>query len=627
LFHSIDDSLSKVNSSDRALEVLFARPKFSTISILNFPAMFTSQRAFTESPSTSRALHRDYHGSILNASGAVRRSARLKSAASMMMPKGRHTSAMNITPQRSTTLDRTQSLDPSAISLPSTSGSTIRSSDSTVSAYRAPTSRTGSSNLRQNSISTASRSSSWSIKDDEILIQARAQGLNWNQIAPKHFPFKSPNACRKRHERLMERQNSEQWDGARLDILSQAYFEVRQDMWSLLAARVGEKWTLIEQKVRTSTRRCLKALTNRSQCMENGLKNLTQASRSAQRKQESLYQDHTDSGVGMSDYEKSRRQSYTGSRPSILDQRRVPSIQSMITVAQDRPRTSSNSTPQEVPRLLTQEIPSSDVAIERRNISHNHIKEEKIAHLSDETPDDFTIVGSSTQQGPATDRSKHEIENWSPQRHDGHKESCMGRSAAEDEVQLIYNTQERSTSPQPVLRPPTATPSAPQSSEDEAVDMSESSIDGSSMPCLNDIGAQKEEILNRLMLHFYELFAGTTFAQCTSNSTLSPKISSKQSAQPPGTTDRATGRKRKSKDSSEGDEREDEDKDKPSKRPRGLGDADREENSLARRLACPYYKKHRGRFRPSRACAGPGWLTVHRLKYGLLDILRYRCTS
>jgi hypothetical protein len=107
----------------------------------------------------------------------------------------------------------------------------------------------------RNSVSTASaagggtRSSSWSAKDDETLIQARAQGLNWNQISPKHFPQKSANACRKRHERLMERQNAEQWDGVKLDILAQAYMDVRREMWSILAARVGEKWTLVEQKV------------------------------------------------------------------------------------------------------------------------------------------------------------------------------------------------------------------------------------------------------------------------------------------------------------------------------------------------------------------------------------------
>jgi hypothetical protein len=108
---------------------------------------------------------------------------------------------------------------------------------------------------QRNSVSTASavgagtRSSSWSTRDDETLIQARAQGLNWNQISPKHFPQKSANACRKRHERLMERQNAEQWDGVKLDVLAQAYMDVRREMWSILGARVGEKWQLVEQKV------------------------------------------------------------------------------------------------------------------------------------------------------------------------------------------------------------------------------------------------------------------------------------------------------------------------------------------------------------------------------------------
>jgi hypothetical protein len=48
----------------------------------------------------------------------------------------------------------------------------------------------------------------------------------------------------------MERQNAEQWDGVKLDVLAEAYMEVRRDMWSLLANRVNEKWQLVEQKVR-----------------------------------------------------------------------------------------------------------------------------------------------------------------------------------------------------------------------------------------------------------------------------------------------------------------------------------------------------------------------------------------
>ena len=48
---------------------------------------------------------------------------------------------------------------------------------------------------------------------------------------------------------MMEKHNAEQWDGVKLDVLAQAYMEVRRDMWSLLASRVGEKWQLVEAKV------------------------------------------------------------------------------------------------------------------------------------------------------------------------------------------------------------------------------------------------------------------------------------------------------------------------------------------------------------------------------------------
>jgi hypothetical protein len=89
----------------------------------------------------------------------------------------------------------------------------------------------------------------------------------------------------------------------------------------------------------------------------------------------------------------------------------------------------------------------------------------------------------------------------------------MIRSAAEDKAHFNHNIQGRSTSPQLVLETSVATPSALQSSEDEAVELSEQPVDGSSMSCSNDNGAQKEEILDRLVFHFYRLFACTTFAQ------------------------------------------------------------------------------------------------------------------
>lgn len=94
-------------------------------------------------------------------------------------------------------------------------------------------------------------SSPWTTSDDNQLMQARQKGLNWQPIASKYFPTKTANACRKRHERLMEKRNSaDTWDGGKIEQLAKAYTEVREEMWGLLAKRVDEKWQDVERKVR-----------------------------------------------------------------------------------------------------------------------------------------------------------------------------------------------------------------------------------------------------------------------------------------------------------------------------------------------------------------------------------------
>lgn len=81
-------------------------------------------------------------------------------------------------------------------------------------------------------------------------MEARQQGMNWQPIATKHFPDKTANACRKRHERLMEKRNSaDSWDGVKMESLAKAYLDVREQMWQILADRVGEKWQTVEAKV------------------------------------------------------------------------------------------------------------------------------------------------------------------------------------------------------------------------------------------------------------------------------------------------------------------------------------------------------------------------------------------
>ena len=92
-------------------------------------------------------------------------------------------------------------------------------------------------------------STAWSQEDDTLLMQSRAQGMNWAPIAHNHFPRKTPNACRKRHERLIERKNAESWDGVKLEDLAKAYLESREEMWKIIADKVGEKWQHVETKV------------------------------------------------------------------------------------------------------------------------------------------------------------------------------------------------------------------------------------------------------------------------------------------------------------------------------------------------------------------------------------------
>ena len=90
----------------------------------------------------------------------------------------------------------------------------------------------------------------WLPEQDKILMQARQQGENWQPIATKHFPEKSANACRKRHERLMERQKSaDSWDNAKLEKLAIAYNDSREQMWKVIGHNLGEKWQVVEAKV------------------------------------------------------------------------------------------------------------------------------------------------------------------------------------------------------------------------------------------------------------------------------------------------------------------------------------------------------------------------------------------
>lgn len=92
----------------------------------------------------------------------------------------------------------------------------------------------------------------WQPEDDEKLIQARKQSLNWSDISQQYFPAKTANACRKRHERLMDkRHTNEEWQPYKLEQMAVAYLDCREEMWKILAQAVGENWKDVESKVST----------------------------------------------------------------------------------------------------------------------------------------------------------------------------------------------------------------------------------------------------------------------------------------------------------------------------------------------------------------------------------------
>ena len=92
----------------------------------------------------------------------------------------------------------------------------------------------------------------WQPEDDERLLQARQQSMNWSDIAQQYFPAKTANACRKRHERLKDkRHTNEEWPTKKLEQMAAAYINCREEMWKKLAQAVGENWKDVESKVST----------------------------------------------------------------------------------------------------------------------------------------------------------------------------------------------------------------------------------------------------------------------------------------------------------------------------------------------------------------------------------------
>lgn len=107
------------------------------------------------------------------------------------------------------------------------------------------------------------QSAPWTTEEDTALMDAKSSGLGWNEIHQKIFPNKSGNACRKRHERLMVKLRTTDWDNTRIQRVMAEYNApgVRQEFWSKIAQPFGERWEDVERVVCQQCSRTNKPLT------------------------------------------------------------------------------------------------------------------------------------------------------------------------------------------------------------------------------------------------------------------------------------------------------------------------------------------------------------------------------
>lgn len=130
---------------------------------------------------------------------------------------------------------------------------------------------------------------------------------------------------------------------------------------------------------------------------------------------------------------------------------------------------------------------------------------------------------------------------------------------------------------------------------------------------LDYIAVQMSELVDRLMLCVHDLFSPLeTSVQKHGNESTS-SITRNQTADPAA---ERTGRNKKRKvgNEREDDCNDDEQEDGSEKRRKLLKEPNEPILEHGRKLACPYFKKNSQSTQLSRACHGPGWETVHRLK-------------
>lgn len=112
-----------------------------------------------------------------------------------------------------------------------------------------PNSMPAAPQMQREPPSRPGQSGPWSSEEDNILLDAKGRGMSWEEIHRQHFPGKSANACRKRHERVLAKMRNTDWDDARIQRVTNAYSRHRHLMWAPMCKELGESITDVEKVV------------------------------------------------------------------------------------------------------------------------------------------------------------------------------------------------------------------------------------------------------------------------------------------------------------------------------------------------------------------------------------------
>jgi len=345
--------------------------------------------------------------------------------------------------------------------------------------------------------------------------------------------------------------------------------------------------------------------------MEQGLKNLQQAHRSAQRKNRIDYKQ--DSGIGVSDAEHNEGHSlqHCGS-----------DIQSMLSTTPTVP----SQLCLKDQSALGKSSPSVPDVLGAQPLSL--IPEYPMDNVSESSAEDLPLVKSPDPSKPRKATLAIDLSEPPSQNEGGlvpsPLENLSGASSG------CVNHHERRQGSAPIIVLPELSSSSPRifsdsynteysSTYDETPYM-ESPYSESTNTYDCDmivppiLGFAKQKLIKNIMIELHSLLgwnaafrarggsADTSGSHCAGG--LNASASSERSSN--------LKRKRNNERDSNSQPSEDDRNNRPSKLPK-LGSSSPHDNQSLR-FACPYFKRNPGRHRKSRTCAGPGWASVHRVK-------------